>query len=546
MAEQQNDEYVDGARPDSRIWDAVIVGAGAAGAVFANELTRAGLKVLMLEMGPRYQDHRSDFVENEMDMWKRVWSSSDYQVTGDGFSGAPNLGYGVGGGTLVWTAVALRMLDHDFRMRSEFGQPAGSTVEDWPVSLRELEPFYTEAERQMGVSGEVMPWDPPGRPALPNPPHPIYRSSALLQEGMRRLGVRSAPGPVAIASRAYRQQSACLHCGFCRSGCRVDAKYQCDKALIEQALATRRLKLVTGAVVTQILQGNSRRASGVRYIDSNTRATVNVRARVVIAANNPLELPRLFLNSANPFSPKGLGNYYDNVGRNFFSHLGTICTGEMGECVDTAIGFNMGNVLTLDFARPRAGANYIGGYAIESLNGAGAGVMAVDPFRGLWGSALKSAMNNYNRLLFTVTFCEGLPVSDNRITVDPNRRDAWGRPSANIHYQLHPNDHAVFTDAVATTRSILQAAGASNVASTDTPFDAHPAGTMRMGNDPRTSVTDRWGKVHGLDNVYVGGAALFVTGSSVNPTLTLHALAIRSARRIVKEFADLTAVQEAV
>ncbi|MBV1774968.1 GMC family oxidoreductase [Burkholderiaceae bacterium DAT-1] len=518
-------------------WDAIIIGAGAAGAVFANELTTAGLKVLMLEMGPRYSNHRSDFAENEMAMWERVWDNGAYRVTGDGFSGAPNLGFGVGGGTLVWTAVALRMFEHDFKARTTYGQPAGSSLEDWPLTLRELEPFYEEAERQMGVAGTIAPWDPASRCAPPNPAHPLFKGSQLLQQGMKKLGIRSAPGPVAIASRNWRRQSACLNCGFCRSGCRIDAKYQSDHALIDVAQATGRLKLVTGVVVTRIVQDSAKHVSGVNYVDIATRTTLNARARVVIACNNPLELPRLFLNSANPYSPAGLGNQYDTVGRHFFSHLGTIGAGLTPQCLDASVGFNMGNLITLDYARARKGAGYAGGFAIESLNGAGAGVMAVDPYRNLWGSQLKQAMQGFNQSIFTVTFCEGIPVRDNRITVDADRVDAWGLPNAHIHYQLHANDHTVFTDALNTTRSILSAAGATSVAMTDSPFDAHPAGTMRMGHDPKTSVVNPYGKVHGLDNVYIGGSAQFVTGSSVNPTLTLHALAIRSARHIVREFA---------
>lgn len=520
-------------------WDAVIVGAGAAGSVFAHELTAAGLKVLLLEMGSRYDDHRAQFVENEAALFERVWSNNDYRVSGDGFTGAPNLGFGVGGGTLVWTALALRFFEHDFRMRSTYGVPPGSSVEDWPIRLRDLEPFYTKAERQMGVSGMVTQWDPPTRTAPPNPPHMLYQGSKLLKQGMASLGIRSAPGPVAVASRDYRRQSACLHCGFCRSGCRIDAKYQSDHALIRKAESTGRLAVLAGAVVTRINQGGApHRAAGVSFIDSATKASHTVRGKVVVAANNPLELPRLFLNSANPLHPTGLGNQHDNVGRNFFSHLAMIGLGITAQCVETAIGFNMGNLISLDFCRAPSGGDFIGGFVFASLNGAGAGVMAVDPFRPLWGSRLKQAMPDYNNSLLSIAFCEGLPVQDNRITVDPNDRDVWGRPKVNIHYKLHSNDRAVFGEALRTTRYILGAAGAHTIHLTDESFDAHPAGTMRMGNNPRTSVTDRMGKVHGLQNVYIGGSALFTTGSSVNPTLTLHALALRTAEHIIREFAD--------
>lgn len=526
--------------PDlNRKWDAIVIGAGAAGAVYASELVQAGLNVLMLEMGKHYTDHRAQFVENEGAMWERVWNNSGYQVTGDGFTGAPNLGFGVGGGTLVWTAVALRFFEQDFRMRSHYGCPAGANVEDWPIRLSDLEPFYARAEKQMNVSGELGPWDPPTRTPPPNPPHPLYRSSELLRNGLTSVGLRSAAGSVAIASRAARRQSECLHCGFCRSGCRIDAKYQSDNMLIADALATGRLALITGAVVTRIDMASARRARGVTFVDAATGATHSVSSRVVIAANNPIELPRLFLNSRCAEQPNGIGNAYDNVGRNFFSHPGTISLGLVDECVNTAIGFNMGNLVSLDHCHDRGSNRYIGGFALESLNGAGAGVMAVDPYRDLWGAPLKQAMRRYNHALFTVAFCEGMPVRDNRITVDSSRLDAWGRPTAHIHYQLHANDRAVFADAVATSRQVLAAAGAREIHTTDTPFDAHPAGTMRMGSDPRSSVTDSYGRIHDVRNVFVGGAALYPTGGSVNPTLTLHALALRSSKYVLDHFADV-------
>ena len=519
---------------DNKRWDAIIIGAGAAGSVFAHRLVHAGLNVLLLEMGPRYDDHKNQFVENDTAFFSRVWSNGGYRITGDGFTGAPNLGFGVGGGTLVWTALSLRMFEQDFRMRSVYGRPQGTSIEDWPISLRQLEPYYDRAEAQMGVSGAATPWDSPTRRPLPNPPHSLYRASERLRDGMAREGIRSAPGPVAVASRDYRRQKECLHCGFCRSGCRIDAKYQSDTALLIDAMKTGRLRIMSGAAVTRIDQDKGpNRASGVTFIDIATNTQHKVRAKVVIAANNPIELPRLFLNSRNEHHPSGLGNRYDNIGRNFFSHPSTITLGVVDECMNSAIGFNMGNLVSLDYSHGKGGNRFIGGFNMAALNGSGAGVMAVDPYRSLWGTDLKRKMLNYNNSLIMVSFCEGMPVCDNRITVDADRLDVFGKPQANVHYQLHANDHAVFAEAVGTARRIMRASGAREVYTTDAPFDSHPAGTMRMGLNPRTSVTTADGRVHGLHNVYVGGAALFPTGSSVNPTLTLHALALHSADRIL-------------
>jgi len=520
-------------------WDAIVIGAGAAGAVFAHELTHAGLKVLMLEQGKRYAAHREQFVENELSMWERTWDNGSYETEGDGFTGAPNLGLGVGGGTLVWTAVSLRFFAHDFRMRSNYGRPTGTSVADWPLDLNELEPYYDKAERQMGVSGGRMPWDESPRRPPPNPAFGYYRSGVLLERGMDRLGIRSAPGPVAINSRRYRDRERCLHCGFCRAGCRVDAKYQADTVLIEPALRTGRLKLETGVTVTRIESDAGDRVRGVRYRDLATGAEYRASAKICIAANNPIEIPRLLLNSASELHPYGLGNRHDQIGRNFFCHPSILALGTTDECVNASVGYNMGNILTLDFCRTEATRTYVGGFSFQSLNGAGAGVMAVDPYRDLWGAELKHAMSAYNNSLFTITFCEGMPVYDNRVSIDPARTDRFGNPVAKIRYTLHDNDRKLYADALAKTQSILQAAGAGQVYHNTAPFEAHPAGTLRMGHSPRESATDAYGRVHGLTNLFVGGGALFVTGSSVNPTLTLHALALRTAAFIKANFSAL-------
>lgn len=511
-------------------FDAIVIGAGAAGSVFADELTRTGKRVLILEKGPRFDDHFKQFPENESGLLQTVWDNSQYMISGDGFSGSPTLGQAVGGGTLAWAAGAFRLLPHDFRLRSDYGQPSGTTVEDWPITLADLSPFYDRAEDAMGVSRHHLPWYPAGTAPAPNPPFGYYPGSKALQKGMDTLGLRSAPGPVAINSKPYKKRPECLHCGFCRSGCRIDAKYQSDATLIRQAEKTGMLVIRHGVVAERLHTTNrGTRVEGVTYIDTTTGNRHYSSADVVVACNNPIEIPRLFLSSPDEFHPLGLANRHDQVGRNFFCHPATIGTGVTNECLNAAIGFNMGNIITLDHCTTDSPRDYIGGFSFQALNGAGAGVMAIDPYLHMWGSELKRAMENYNNSFFFICFCEGMPVAENRIMIDTSRQDNFGRPMGRVHYKLHDNDRAVFQRALDESDRIARVSGAHSVHLTTEPFDSHPMGSMRMGNDERTSVADAQGKVHGLDNMFIGGAALFVTGSSVNPTLTIHALALRTA-----------------
>lgn len=522
------------------MYDIIIIGLGAAGAVYARELTEAGFRVLGLEYGPHYQDHMNDFVENEMGMWPLTWDNSNYVTEGGGFTGAPNLGNAVGGGTLAWAGVALRMFDRDFNALSTYGQVSGANLQDWPVGLSELEPYYDRAEVDMGVSGAITPWDTPTRTQPPNPAFGYYPSAEKLKVGMQHLNIQHAPGPVARNSQPYDGRDSCLHCGFCRSGCRPDAKYQSDKVLVERAVQTGLLTLKSNAYVVKIHTSvGGSKATGVSYIDKSDNTVHTEQAKLVITANNPIEIPRLLLNSANAAHPNGIGNSSDQIGRNFFAHLSMIGVGVVNECISASIGYNMANIMSLDFCAPEENSEYVGGYSIQSLNGAGAGVMAADPYAGLHGVALKDALRAYNYSLFMVAFCEGLPVEDNRISLEAGNFDDYGVVRAKVHYAFHANDNAVFTAARTKLQDILGASGATSVSISSLPFESHPMGGMRMGADPSNSATDQYGRVHGVNNLFVGGAALFPTGSSVNPTLTIHALALRSCDYIKDNWSAL-------
>lgn len=517
-------------------FDAVVVGAGAVGAVFAHTLTQAGMNVLCIEKGQFFQNHRDAFVENELETFRLVWDYSDYEITGNAFDGGPNLGAHVGGGTLAWTATALRMFEHDFRFRSTFGAPQGTTVADWPINKHVLQPYYDLAEQQMGVSGVATCWDESGTPLPPNPALPLYPASKALQNGFDKLRLRSTQGRVATNSQTYQSRSACLNCGFCRSGCRVDAKYQSDEVLIKPALATGRLTLVTQSVVTRVETDNSGiRARAVRYVNLLTGSETRATAKFIILANNPFEIPRLLLVSNNRAHPNGIGNNFDQVGRNFFSHGTCIGMGLSNENLRTYVGHSMCNLMSLDTCVNRERNDYLGGFSLLSLNGAGAGALAAFPLHKLHGQALKQRMAHYNNSMVLIAFIEGMPVYSNRININRAKTDALGIPVPTIHYEWHANDLRAFDHARSKIAEVLTAAGANESFTSDI-FESHPMGTMRMGIDPCRSATDRFGRVHGIANLYVAGGCLYPTGSSVNPTLTMHALALRSSRKIINSW----------
>ncbi|MEH2361774.1 GMC family oxidoreductase [Nostoc sp.] len=522
-------------------YDVVIVGVGAAGAVFAKQLSQAGLKVLGIEFGKYFQNHRQDFVENEAGVLSLTWNNNQYRVEGDGFSGTPNLGAHVGGGTLAWTSMAFRYFERDFKLKTRYASPLGTAFEDWPITYQDLELYYQIAEQQMGVSGTSLPWYNPRTSPLPNPPHCYFESSKMLEAGMNKLSIRSAPGPVAVNSRMYKNREACINCGFCRSGCRTDAKYQADKVLLPSAFATRNFTLESECVVLKILtEANGTRAKGVIYFDKKTKQTYQANAKIVIVCNNPMETARLFLNSADAKYPNGLGNEYDQVGRYFYAHPSVFGIGFTESKTAIEAGYNMGNIISLDFTETKNPNEYIGGFSLLSLNGSGLGVTAVDPLQNLYGQELKSIQYDYTKFLAMIAFCEGLPKYDNRITVLPQIQDTFGSPVAKISYYFTNHDRIVASKAVAKMRDVMVAAGAVKTYIRENPFESHPMGGMRMGNNPATSVTNEFGQIHSIKNLFVAGASLFPTGSSVGPTLTIHALALRTADYIIKNFRKLS------
>lgn len=526
---------------NSQNYDVILVGVGEAGSTLANKLSQAGLKVLGIEFGSHLKDHRNDFVENEAGVLQLSWNNWNYKVEGDGFHGIPNLGNNVGGGTLVWTAMAFRYFERDFQLKSKYGDRSGLALGDWPLSYQDLESYYTTSEKHMGVASSISPWDSPDRPPYPNPAHPYYPSSQMLEKGMNKLGMRSTPGPAAINSQPYQGRETCLNCGYCRSGCRIDSKYQADKVMLPAALNSGNFDLKTQSVVVKILtSGNGKKAEGVVYVDKQTQKTHQAKAKVVVVCNNPMESVRLFFNSANKHHPQGLGNKYDQLGRYFFAHPTIFGVGVTEQETSIVSGYNMGNIVSLDYAETKNPDEYLGGYTFVSLNGSGAGVAAVDAFHNLYGQDLKDVMYKFPNSLAMMAFCEGMPTADNRVTVLPDQLDPLGLPKAKINYQLTDNDRLLTKKAVDKMRDIFLASGAVKTYIREDSFETHPMGGMRMGDNRKTSMTDSYGKVHSLKNLFVAGGSLFPSGSSLGPTLTIHALALRTSDYIIDNFSKFS------
>jgi len=527
--------------------NAVVVGAGAGGGVVAKELAEAGFRVVLLERGKWLTafDDRKDDLQNQRISALGTGSGPDEETNPRVFvdpagkehivwpqEGAyQNNAACVGGGTFSYGAMAWRYMEKDFRMRSTYGAVAGSTLDDWPISYDDLEPFYEKAEWEIGVSGNVTP-DPfhaPRRKRLPMPPLAQNREYFVLKPAAERLGLHPFDIPMLRNSVPYNGRGPCMRCRWCVGfACEVDAKNGTQNTVIPLALATKRCELRTGCVAKEILTDASGRATGVAYFDERHRLQEQP-ADLVVVSSGAIESARLLLNSKSRMHPNGLGNRYDWVGRNLQGHTYVGATGVFDEVVYDDIGPGA-SIAICDFNHGNPGLAGGGLLANEFIRLPYQFSSMTPPGIPRWGQAHKDFMRRaYQRHIAIRGPVQEMPVFDCRVQADPKVRDHWDIPVARLSGLSHPNNVDVGRFLAEKAAAWLQEAGATLVwkAMPGRYLSAgqHQAGTCRMGNDPKTSVVDKHCRVHDHDNLYVIDASVHVTNGGFNPALTIMAVA---------------------
>jgi choline dehydrogenase-like flavoprotein len=527
--------------------NAAIVGAGAGGGIVAKELAEAGLSVVLLERGKWYTpfDCRKDDLRNQRttvlgnafgpDDERNPRVAVDLQgrarlvrASGPGYS---NNAACVGGGTLSYGAMAWRYMEKDFRMRSTYGQVPGSTLEDWPISYDDLEPYYEKAEWEIGVSGDDSgnPFKAPRRKPLPMPPLPPNREFEILEPAARRLGLHPFHIPMLRNSVPYNGRGACMRCRWCVGfACEVDAKCGTQNTVIPKALATGNCELRTEAMAKQILTDERGRVTGVEYFDARGRLR-RQDADLVVVSGAAVESARLLLNSRSRLFPNGLGNRYDWVGRNLQGHTYTGAYGIMPEDIYDDLGPGAA-IAVCDYNHGNPGL--AGGFMLanEFIRLPYQFVGMLPPEVPKWGPAHKDFMRRYYRRAIAVQGpTQEMPMFTARVEVDPAVRDYWGIPVARLSGDKHPHTVEIATFASAKAEAWLKEAGAvrtwKKLPGPGLTGGQHQAGTCRMGNDPKTSVVNRYCQVHDIDNLFVIDGSVHVTNGGFNPVLTIMAVA---------------------
>ena len=560
--------------------DVLVIGLGGAGGIAVEPLTAAGLEVVALEagtwLGPR--DFAPDELRNNYRGWPQAAQKANREIpvhrpnaaAPDSPRGAIHpMMNGVGGTTLHYWAQSWRLSPWDFKVVSEttrrYGAarlPTGSTVEDWPFGLDELEPYYDEVEYALGVSGQAGNvngvidsrgniFEGPRARAYPMPPLRGTEFTDLMASTARRLGWHPFPGPAAINSEQYQSRSACLYHGFCsRGGCHVSAKNSTAVSTIPRAQATGNLEIVTQAHVARIRVDREGRTSGAEYIKDGE--TYFQPADVVLLAGYTYENTRLLLLSTSDAFPKGLANNQGQVGRHYFTHnQGGGVLALFPHKLNRWYGLPAQGVAVDEWADDNfdhAELDFIGGgnlWVYSDQRPIAAASMPTFGRAPRWGAEWKKfIMENADRWVVSYLQKTTLPYDDNYLDLHPTVRDPLGDPVCRITADYKDNDRKVAgfvqekmeqwfreAGAIATQRGPLGTMGVST----------HAYGGTRMGDNPETNVVDRFGFCHEVPNLGLLGASVMGTSGARNPTLTAQALAWRTAAHLVENWSTVTA-----
>jgi len=558
--------------------DVVIVGVGAAGGILAAELSKAGMKVIGLERGPRlatedFTPHdelrffqRQDLRPNVKRQPVTRRPNADARATP-----LPVLNYGnqAGGGTVHYGAVSWRFHADDFRARSHaierYGAsviPQDSSLADWPLSYADLEPFYDRAEYELGVSGKAgnlqgnkidggNVFEAPRRREYPLPPLRDDQSGVVFRDAANKLGHHPFPTPRAILSQDYNGRPGCTYCGFCQAfGCHVGAKSSILVTKLPEADATGNFRLVTGAMCYRVNSDSSGRVTGVAYYGPDGSDNT-IEAELVILSPFIYDNTRLLLLSKTDRFSNGLANSSGEVGKHLTAHMmPNVFVAFDDRYVNVFMGPSAQKHTIDDFNADNfdhGGVGFIRGSQISigtiSVQGGPIGATTFNPPSGIprWGAAYRDYLAKYYaRQAAMVAQTENLPYPDQTIDLDPNVRDQWGLPAPRLTYDWRrPNELARVEFMMQKMEELGRTMGAAHV--WRSPLGpgapgAHHEGGTRMGNDPKTSVVNRYGQSWDIPNLFIIGSSTFPSMSGFNPTLTIQALAYMSADAIVNRY----------
>ncbi|ASG20286.1 FAD-dependent oxidoreductase [Nitrospirillum viridazoti] len=549
-------------------FDAIVVGSGITGGWAAKELTEKGLKVLMVERG-RMIEHGSGYVTETLAPWEMPFRGEgdaalyarDFAVQSKNrhfteftqnhfvndrdnpYSVAEGTefnwwrGYQLGGRSLTWGRQSYRMSDYDFGANKKDGH--GS---DWPIRYADLAPWYDHVERFIGVSGQAE-----GVASLPDgvyqPPMALnvlerYAKGIIEQRWPDR---RLTIGRTANLTQEKEGRSACQYRSICARGCSYGAYFSTQSSTLPAAQRTGNLTLITDTVVERVdYDARTRRATGVSVLNVKTGERRRHTARIVFLNAGAFNTNHLLLRSGSDAFPTGLGNSSGLLGTHIMDHATTVGAVALFDRFQdrTTYGNRPTGVVIPRFRNlDRQEGDFLRGYSFQG-----------GALRSTWtrakreagvGADFKAAMRGPGGWrMVLVSFAESLPRPTNRLTLDLSKTDAVGAPLLKIDFSHGENERKALADAGREASAMLTAAGGKVVLSLDRPGAGgsaiHEMGGAMMGDNPRTSVTNRWNQLHDVPNVFVSDGAAMASSACQNPSLTYMALTARACDAAVR------------
>jgi len=510
----------------------LIVGAGAAASVIAAKAARKGKSVIMLEAGPARS--LQDLASSQIQARKLKWGGPEVEETGNHKVGNNfNTGWGTGGAAMHHYAVWPRLHEVDFKQRTQFG-----IGNDWPFEYDDLRPFYDRIQTEVGLSGdsEKEIWRPKGA-AYPMPALPVFAQGNVIAKGFEALGRVTAPIPMAINSQLHKKRSACIYDGWCDAGCPTGALLNPLVHYLPNAIRDG-AQIINNAMVSKVLTAkNGAQVTGVEYYDVNGELNTQFADIVVLAANT-VQNPRLLLASANAKHPAGLVNKNDLVGRYLMSHPAKTVNGLFSEKTLPHLGVTGGQLINQDnYDDKLAVENGFGGYQWLIANAVKPNDLLgfANSRPDIRGKALQRFMQKAAQHYGTMVYvADDIPDENNRVRLS-TKKDSFGIPLANTTHDIQAKTKALISDADADGLAIFKHAGA-NEAWLGPLVSMHIMGGTIMGNSAADSVCNEFGQTHEIENLFIAGSGLFPSSGAVNPTFTLHALALKTSDYILANF----------
>lgn len=488
----------------------VVIGSGAGGGTVANELAQKGVDVVCLEAGSRLT--LADVVNDPAVMAQKMgWHEPRDGVFVDNCKT-------VGGTTMRWSGITPRFESFELQPLSSYGRLDNTTLIDWPLSMSELEPYYEKAEKKMGVSG-----------THGMPPSAETSAYKLLKAGARKLGyTKVTSARTAINSVPNDGRPACRQIGFCWSGCAIGAKWSTMYTEIPKAERSGRFELRPESMAVKLNHDDDGRVTGVVYADGEGTLHEQ-KARAVCVAGNVVETTRLLMNSASAMYPDGIGNHSGHLGRNYMRHMTFSTVAIMPGEVNYHRGTRQSGLL-YDELLHDPGRGFAGGYLVQTI---GADPVTTAFVVAPWGEAAADYMENFARIGGVWVTGEDPPQASNRVTLNATVHDRYGLPVPRVEYQFHPNSLAMFEHGKARCEALVESLGGRGaISALGAGGGCHNMGVARMSAKPGDGVTNRWGQVFEVPNLFVSDGSVFTSSAAANPTLTIVALAIRQADHI--------------